>query len=691
VTVSQQPTRAAVREVSADAAAVNRPPPRRSTAARRAAAVLVGAAVGAGCYAVLSSGLLPGRLATCLPLLLVVLTPTAAALAPRVALNGILLLAWAPALWWVPLPWRPDQGALLVAGWVAALVAWSAATPVRTRLLPVLGSSAVLVAAATGVTVLAVRAWVFAGSAQGTLAMLLPGYDNSAHFDIFSMMLRQGAMLDSLSRPPDGSSWSLQYYPQGFHALAATFAQLSDPGVTRGPEALVVYAHSVGLLVVTGTAVVVAALCTLPGLRSRPLVAAPAVVAVCALFVWGPGHGSLVDGFANFWLAGLAGACALVLAVDVRRTPVLRWLAVASALVVVANAWAPLLVVCGPASLAVLTTGGRRSLPSDARGRVLGAVVVLAACVGGLRAAWMLARVAQQDAVHAVITAAGGITNPSPLPTLGLVPVSVVVFLGFAAWLRTSAPEAACQELGTPVATARSAVRRLVLVTCAAVGSLAVLVVLQLRTLHAVSYYFFKYFVGCELVLAPVTVAVAAMWVALALPTARPGRSWLTASGLLCVVATQCWGSVGWQTLAGATPVWHDRTTEGARLPAASVARGVLDAASVDAREAERSEYFAIRASAASGSVLPATWFHALDGGLTTGQQARFGAFMKPVTGVAQAGEVVERLLSQDPGVRVLVAPEYLDAVRGSLGDRALARRVTTWPTSGSVQPEGER
>jgi hypothetical protein len=505
-------------------------------------------------------------------------------------------------------------------------------------------------------------------------------------------MLRHGAMLDSLgSPPPDGSAWSLQYYPQGFHALAATLVQLSAPGVTGGPDALVAYAHSVGLVVVLGVAVLVAAICSLPGLRTRPLVAAPAVVAVCALLVWGPGHGALVDGFANFWLAGLAGACALVLAVDVRRAPLLRWLAVASALVVVANAWAPLLVVCGPGALAVLTAGGRRCLPTDARGRALAAVVVLAACAGGLRAAWMLAQVAKQDAVHVVITAAGGITNPSPLPTVALVPVSVVVFLGFATWSRGAGP-AALAELGAPTAVVGSAVRRLLLATCAAVGSLLLLVVLQLRTLHTVSYYFFKYLAGCELVLAPVTVAVAAMWAASALPRGRPRRRWVVASGLLCAGATQCWGAVGWHVPAGVAPTWHDRDTAGRTLPASGVARDVLAATSVGPRAAAGSEYLAVRGSAGSGSVLPATWFHALEGGLTTGQQSRFGAFATPVSGVPQAGDVVRALLTRNSSTRVVVAPEYLEPLRAAVGGgRALARRVTTWPSSGSVQAEGER
>jgi hypothetical protein len=181
------------------------------------------------------------------------------------------------------------------------------------------------------------------------------------------------------------------------------------------------------------------------------------------------------------------------------------------------------------------------------------------------------------------------------------------------------------------------------------------------------------------------------MWAALALPRTRPDRRWVLSSGLMCVVATQCWGSVGWQVPAGIAPTWHDRSSPDGRVLAASVSRGVLDAASIDAREAEGSEYFAIRASAESSGVVPATWFHALDGGLTTGQQVRLRAFAEPVMGAPQAGQVVLTLLTQHPGTRVVVAPEYLAAVRAAVGDRALARRVTTWPPNGSVQAEGER
>ena len=57
--------------------------------------------------------------------------------------------------------------------------------------------------------------------------MLLPGVDNVAHFQIFSTMRAHGAALKALGPAQDGTGWGFDFYPAGFHGLAATISELS--------------------------------------------------------------------------------------------------------------------------------------------------------------------------------------------------------------------------------------------------------------------------------------------------------------------------------------------------------------------------------------------------------------------------------------------------------------------------------
>ncbi len=147
------------------------------------------------------------------------------------------------------------------------------------------------------------------------LISLVPSVDNVAHFHMFATIRDHGAITQALGDSPDGSAWSFDNYPQGFHSLVATVAEWMHPSVTTGAGLLPAYTEGVAVVVVLVLTMLVAAVVSLPALDHRPLVALPVVVITCTAYLWSPGQVVLADGFANFWVASAAGATALVLAV----------------------------------------------------------------------------------------------------------------------------------------------------------------------------------------------------------------------------------------------------------------------------------------------------------------------------------------------------------------------------------------
>jgi hypothetical protein len=434
----------------------------------------------------------------------------------------------------------------------------------------------------------------------------------------------------------------------------------------------VAYSHCIAAVVVLGTVVLVAAVCSLPGLRARPLVAAPTVAVVLSAFLWGPGAKMLLDGFANFWLAALAGACALVLAIDApRRLAPVHWAALGAAFVVVAHSWAPLLLLAGPAAVVALPVRGHTE-QSDRRRRLLTAVVAALTTLGILRAAWLLVHAAR---VQDVVSAQGAITNPSPVPTLVFIPLSLLVFVEFWLWVRRSP--------GLSVHARKAiVVRRLSVATLVGLTSLVALLLLQLRS-GGVGYYFFKYLVGFELVIGATTAAAAGVCIAVCLPVLRGRpRGVVLASLAACLLATQVFGIVGWRdVLLVPPPPTPDRA--GPPLAMSDMAAGILAASYATSREsAPLTDYLAPISNRTMAGILPAVWVHALNGGMTMRQEIRMRFLNRPPTDLAQLTVCSRRILESDAQARLLVQPDQVAALRAALGPD-LASRVTTWPRAG--------
>jgi hypothetical protein len=640
-----------------------------------------GAAAAGGCltsllvYLLLARSPVPPFLGPCTVVALVVLLPTARTLTGRIALNGSLLLGWTPVLWWVRWPVAVDQAALVVAVLAGVLVLVSLRrdlSPVpRGDRLPRLHRIDLLVLLAGLAAVLAVRAYLVVRTPRQSLYLLIGGYDNSAHFDMFLVARRHGATIVALGAAPDGSAWSYREYPQAYHSLLAMHAQLVQNHVGSPAQELVAYAHAMGAMTVFALVVLVAAVCSVPGLRSRPLVAAPVVGLVCTAYLVNPGAGLFVDGYANFLLSASAAATALVLAVAAagqERAGVAASGAIAGLLMLTAHGWTPLAVVAAPAAWACLRGGVG---PRGERGRRLVGWAIL--CVAGVGAVKAVLAVTSAVRFSQVVVATGAVRGAGPGPFFLVLGVSVLLSL-------------------RPVARRPRVVTVRYLAAAPLVGALlmAVLLASQIRSIGTTSYYFVKYVAGLELVLVPMTAVLVGLLVSgLRSPTRARLAPVLLSLGMVAA-STQYFGHV---SLSTAAQLSWERGRPSIRMDdplRTRRAAGILSASSAPRSDQGLSwDYVALGSQRGVDATLPDAWFHALAWGITTGNAPRQLALVAAVRDAADAAPVVRRLLEGATGTSVIVGPGYAAALRAELPD--LAGRVVTWPPAGSVQAEGER
>jgi hypothetical protein len=634
-------------------------------------------------YALLATGTLPGAVPLTLAGVLLAAVPTAPDLSRRLAVNGSVLVGWSPVLWWVRWPVAVDHGALVVAlaaGGLAALLTASDRPGRAARgLAPRVHAVDTLLLAAGALALTCTARWAFAGSPRQALAALLPGADNYAHFHMFSTLRAYGATTRAIGDAGDGSGWGFDEYPQGFHALAATLSELMHPALRTGPDALLAYTQVVSVAVVLGLVVLTAAVVSLPGLRQRPLVTLPAVVLTWAAFLWEPGQDLLADGFANFWLAAAAVATALLLALAPRRPLALpEVVAVAGLMVAVAHAWAPLLVLAGPAVLALFhplrATLGERSL----RPRLGVAVAVLAvAALGVLKA--LVALFVDVD-VKTVVTAFGGIHGTNPAPAFLLLLVG-----GYACLV---APTVVARRPGAHAdPTLARRVRLLGLMPLAGLALGGVLFAAQLRTVGTSSYYFLKFFMGFELVLAAFVPAVLAVLVSSAAP--RPSRPVLRV-GLALVatlLATQAFGRFPSHPVPLFDADRDGTASVGAPFSAERIADGIIAAADgSDPAASFRRDYLAIGPDRAAQAFYTDGWYHGVLASLSADTKVRLDVLRVRVDDVEEAAPVARRLLEEHPDVVLVVDPRYVDPLRGLLGDDLVPRVLPTSASTG-VEP----
>lgn len=672
-------------EVRSEVARPDSPVSDRRRAHGRVAAVLASGSVGVVVYVAQSARLLPAPFTVAALVALVVLLPTAPSLSRRLTINGALLLGWTPVLWWVRWPAGFDQAAFVIAGLSAALVLSQAPhgrRGFRRRVRPEMHRVDLLIAAAAVAGLVLVRNLALASTPQRALTLLLPGYDNGAHFNMFLVARRHGATIPALDAAPDGAAWFFREYPQGYHSLLAMHAQLMHPQVGSGTSEVVAYAHATAALFVVSVVVLIAAVCSVPALRDRPLVAVPVVAAVCTAYLWEPGAKLMADGFGNFWFGAVTASCALVIALQARRPcTVGESAAICGLLMVCAHAWTPLALLAAPAAIVVLRGGRTRVGPRQGALRLIGIGLLCIAGAGALKAVLPILRGVE---LGAVVAAEGAVHGTSPTPLFVLVVVSVYLTLSLSSWLNRGP--------SVPGALPAGGERAFVWTPVIGVAITAALLVSQLRTLGTTSYYLVKFVMGFELVLVPLTAVLCGLLAASVIPVRRGGLRAATVSLLVAAGATQFFGHLSWRDVSMVSPPSSGSDRTGAPLSRSALARGILAAAAAtpDARGFTR-DYVALGEARGFDAYLPDLWFHALDGGLTTKSMPRMQHLVTLVSGVPDAAPVVRKLLDSQPGTEVLVAPEYLASLRQELSSPELAARVVTWSAEVSVETDGER
>jgi len=203
------------------------------------------------------------------------------------------------------------------------------------------------------------------------------------------------------------------------------------------------------------------------------------------------------------------------------------------------------------------------------RSSVLATVAVLT--ISALAIAYALVILLKSVPVGFVVAEVSGFDGTSPLPTFVLLLVLLYVIARGPAWVTAGGRQPL--EHGELLR-----LRVLGLAPALAVASLSVLLVMQIRTIGTTSYYFLKYLLGFELVLACVVPAVCGMLLAMLL--APCSGAWRAAAygTVAAVLGTQLFVP-GWQarTLLFADT---DDGTAAVRAPYSrpAMARGILTA-----------------------------------------------------------------------------------------------------------------
>jgi len=639
--------------------------------------VASGAAAAALVLALRLSGLLVGPIAVMAAMALGLLIPVGRTVSRRALLVGSTVLGWLVITWWLPLPLGGvGRATTLMALTAASLIGWSMAGQLpRTRLRSLLPRATVgdgVAAAATGLAAAVLSPWLRITKPAGALALLLPGWDNSAHFDMVAMIRRFGVTTDQIGTGPGGEIWTYTHYPEAFHAVAATMMELLGPvRPGAGGSELVTMAQATGWLEVLAIGVLAAGVANLPTLARRPGVLVIAVAVVTAAFVLGPGAMALPSGFPNFFFACALAACVplVVMTTDKVTTPVM--LALGGLLVGVANSWIFLLALALPAAVAVVLPWRRDRWPTTRLGWTPVTVITLLTAVSGLHA---LQVISVLDV--GTLTTLGGFSAPDR----GTMTVTVGAGVGLALLALT-------RGLSRGAATSSAVFVGL------AVG--AGIAVLQIAKSKTTSYYFWKYAVGLELI--TTVLAVVALSVVLdardeqtaAVPTlTRPIRRRLVAGtahgigiGVLAASALQLYGFTGmvvgpWPMVPTADGILQRQAAVYRVQTPSAVEVQIMAAAGVAVPPGANPVYV----SSPDDNIHPMNaqqWYMALTGRWTETAQHRTLFLSASGTERETLETRARRVLDADALAVVIVAPERLRTLREALGPDAA--RAISW------------
>jgi hypothetical protein len=615
-------------------------------------------------------GFLTGGGALALLLVCLVALPTARTFSARIALSLTVLLGLVPLLWWIPSGFGPlGRGTLVLAaasGAVAFVVAKDGVRAGARRLVPesVWLDAVPLMGAALSVWVhfnlLSVRAY------DKALSLLTMNWDNASHFDIFHMQRLFGRVVPLLGASPDGSDWSFQDYPQGFHGMVAIFAELTFAKAAGTPaDELVNYANNSAWISVLVVTMVLAALVSVPALRRQPVIAFPLLTLVAAGWIFGPGSSASLHGFPNFFLAvGLASVAIALASITDRPLKPTHLLSLVACGVGVAHNWALLEVLVLGAVLMLLMPWDRRRWRATRGEYFFSAGALLVGATGILLALGQLAGVS----TDAVLYGVGGV----PIPDLGQLAVILLGISALAVLIFARSPQRASGTL--------LRLRWSFTGVCMAFLLALAMAVAQMAKGGTLTYYSHK--LGIALFLAGlVTLAlVLAAWLettrfqpgaeessreyhaATASEGARgrsPGTGAIAASVLAAVAATQAFGftfALGTQGLPPSSPSAVAMSKELKVLEEVPRPVQMLMAATND-RKGQPAVYLTTRPTDID-AILAKQWFDGLTATYTEkGWQLSLNMF-ELSGGVDSLRLVVNKIVKADPSALIIVDPD---------------------------------
>lgn len=467
--------------------------------------------------------------------LMMLLTPIAKTFSQRVLLAVVFLAGTAPFMWWftADVPYL-DRGTVVFALTTAALIGSLTHTTVLglpfRRFLPQFTAVDVLPLIAAATSAWVAQNFLLSKSFEATILLLTRSWDFAPHFNMFNMIRHHGSVIALLPSAPDGSQWSASSYPQGYHSLLASLAEIVAGEAGNVESESVLFFRLVGVVTILGTLVVVAGLTSLPIFRHRFLVTLPFVTIAATAWILGPGAVPVFEAFPNFGL-GVALCVACIVIVQLRRVvhPIVSTAGLVLAVAAVAHGWLLLLVLCIPSVVvyALFLLWHRREL---GKGTLLSQCALAGLGIAGiLGALWQLRRLSAGE----VLTTAGG----TAMADTGVAVLCIVAnaFVALAFYSRRKVGPAddrrgtltSLHVLATPLFAA------LLLVALA---------IFQLTQSAVVTYYFHKSFLAVELLAIVCTVIGAAeLWSPL-LGSRSQRKSFVAASLLTSLGATHFFG-----------------------------------------------------------------------------------------------------------------------------------------------------
>ncbi|WP_104089470.1 hypothetical protein [Arthrobacter sp. GMC3] len=596
---------------------------------------------------------------------MLVLIPVSKHLAGRMLWALTVIFGFVPLLWWLPFEWpQSSRSTALLAAVTAVVVFFAVRVSFKLggvrRLLPEfrLLDAVPFLFSLGGIFVF----WhgLMVRQVEDALALMLMSWDNASHFDIFHMQRNYGTVIPLLGAAPDGSKWSLNDYPQGFHSVLVLLTELARPRpVGDGAADVVNFVNFTAVANVLVVVLVVSAVCSLPALRANPRVGIPVAVLVGSGWLFGFGALASMHGFSNFVFTTALVVAGIILSHTMTRIiDPIAFVAMGACVAAIVQNWVPLIVLLVPSILAVLFISPGRRWRASGREIVVVAGVTLLVGVAAATAAGQI--LAIQPA--GVLFASGGV----PEANLGTL-IAILTVLG-AASLIFGAQSPVSSEIRR-TRWSISAVWVGLLVACG-------MAVAQLSKNGALSYYLQKFAIALALVGVVALAFVASGSLSRSpkvgeqMSASRSTRT-IAVSLLLSVGASQAFGFILPLKDIGMAPTSHagiewdnQRKTLATGSPAAQrLIRAVEKSSGLQGPVM----YLTTNPSTVD-PVLAQQWFDGLRGNYTN---LGYGLSVKmfPLSGgVEKLGEVVQAIRTQAPYAHLVVDPEnqaILDQVLG--------------------------